>query len=226
MRVSAVVTCAFALLFSPSARSAITFTANLTPEQVVPLNGAPSPAGVSTASAVATLVLDLDSPSVTLTYEIVFFGLSLEHDVQGIHFHIGVPPTPPPGESDLGILHSDGSVNGPHLLNVYGLPREDDSDMIANFATNTITGIWDNNDFNYGLDGIRDPGDSVALGAAVPELFDGHTYIQVHTFAFPVPNTGELRGQIYQVPEPAKSGLFALTLLILTVRRERSCSRM
>lgn len=226
MKVSAVVTCAFALLLSPVAQSAVTFTANLTPEQVVPLNGATSPAGISHASAVGTFVLDLDAPSVNLTYEIVFFGLSLENDVQGIHFHIGVPPgTPPPGGSDIGTRHSDGSVNGPHALNVYGLPRQDDADMVANFTTNTITGVWDNNDFNYGLDGIRDPGDSVSVGAIVDELFEGHIYIQVHTFAFPVPNTGELRGQIYQVPEPSRILLIGAALGLIALRRSHLPSK-
>lgn len=201
-------------------QAAVTFRADFTPEQVVPKNGATSPAGISNASATATLILDLDSPAVTVTYEIVFFGLSLEHDVQGIHIHLGVPPIPPPTET--GVLHSDGSVNGPHLLNVYGLPRVDDADMVADFATNTITGIWDNNDFAYGPDGIRDPGDSVGVGAAVPELFEGHTYIQVHTFAFPIPDTGELRGQIYQVPEPGRLGLISVGAMVWLVRRRRS----
>ena len=205
-----------------TAQSAFVFTSTLTPEQVVPLNGAPSPAGISHASAVATFVLDLDAPSVNMTYEIVFFGLSLENDVQGIHFHIGVPPpAPAPIESGIGIRHSDGSVNGPHVLNVYGLPRQDDSDMVANFATNTITGIWDNNDFAFGPDGIRDPGDSVALGAAIPELLEGHTYIQVHTFAFPIPDTGELRGQIYQVPEPSRLALCGIITLAWLKHRRR-----
>lgn len=187
------------------ALGAVLFRADLTPDQVVPKNGAPSPAGVSRAWATATLLLDLDSPVISLQYEIVFHGLDLASDVQAIHLHLGQPSL---------VRHVGSDVNGPHALNIYGLPREDDADLVLDFSGNRLSGIWDNLDLNYGPDGVYDPGDSLALGSAVPELFEGHLYFQVHTFDYPLPDTGELRGQVYQVPEPSRTSLLIVGVLI------------
>ena len=176
------------------------FEAVLTPGEVVPVLGAPAP--VSDATAYGTFVLDQTDPAnPTLTYSITFNNFDVASEMQGMHFHAGDP-----------------GQNGPHALNVYGMPREDDADMVV--SGNTISGIWDNSDRNYGPDGTLDNGDSVALSDALFSLLNDQIYVNVHSFAYPAPNTGELRGQIVQVvPEPAGLGLLGLAGLLLRRRR-------
>ncbi|MGJ8695811.1 MAG: CHRD domain-containing protein [Verrucomicrobiaceae bacterium] len=198
------------------------FRAELTPKQVVPKNGAPSPAGVSKASATATFELFQNGGDPYLEYEIQFDQINLIDDITGIHFHIGY--TPPPAASSL-ILgatprHSaPGQENGPHTLNVYGLPRQDDADLAVSPDGTWLRGRWGNEDVNYGSNGTYDPSDSVGLGSVYTELFEGDIYIQVHSHAFNVPDTGELRGQILPVPEPGVASVIPFALVMVLSRR-------
>lgn len=205
---------ASALLLAGSANAAITFVANLTPEQVLPKNGAPSPAGVSTARGIAVLTLEIDGPSPSIDYRIDFTGLNLLTDITGIHIHFGNPL----GNSRTRHLDPD-QINGPHALNIFGMPRADDLDMVVAPDGFSLSGRWDNSDVNFGPDGIYDPGDSLALGEAVLEVLEGETYIQVHTLDYPLPDTGELRGQIVRVPEPSSCWIVALSLGLVFRRR-------
>ncbi|MEL7237584.1 MAG: CHRD domain-containing protein, partial [Planctomycetota bacterium] len=168
---------------APAGAAIETFRATLTPDAVVPINGAPAPDS-SDASAAATFVLDTSVPNEpTLAYAIVFSNFDAATEMQALHFHLGPP-----------------IANGPHVLNVFGLPRVDDADAVLD--GNVLTGLWDNGDENFGPDGVRDGIDSVALSDVLVALRTGDLYVQVHSFEFPVPNTGEMRGQIV-VPEPA-----------------------
>ena len=205
----------------------ILLRADLTPDQVIPIGDAPSPAGISSASATAHFILDLNGISPTLAYTISFQGLSVATDIQAVHFHLGHPqPGPSPLPGPPGLKHADAEENGPHVLNVFGLPREDDADLVVDPLTNTISGVWDNSDWNYGPDGILDRGDSVQLAPMIPDLLLGEIYVQVHTFDFPVPDTGELRGQIVVVPEPGIAVLLTVPGLLALGRRRRSNVRV
>ncbi|MDH3610269.1 MAG: CHRD domain-containing protein [Nitrosopumilus sp.] len=102
-------------------------------------------------------------------------------------------------------------IQGPHVLNVFGGPSEDDSDLVIDTEARTISGKYDDGDENLNApcgsctDGVRDSGDSVAftdedeLTGKIPidELCLGNLYLNVHT-AEHAP--GGLRGQI--IPNP------------------------
>ncbi|MEO0429187.1 MAG: CHRD domain-containing protein [Pseudomonadota bacterium] len=176
----------------------------LTTDQVVPQNGAPAPTD-STATGTVTLdVIELDDGSTAVAYTIAFDGLDLvetpeervdANDVTGIHFHVGAA-----GE------------NGPHVLNVFGLPRMDDADAVIDFEAETITGIYDNGDANDGGDGMRDGNDSVALADVFADFVSGDIYLAVHTVGFNLPDTAELRGQVAIEPIDDLSRLIISTV--------------
>ncbi|OLT56109.1 CHRD domain-containing protein [Moorena bouillonii] len=189
------------------------FEAELTPEQVYIPEGEPSPIG-SGASGIMKLVLDptganfgKEGPAIKYTIELEgvdLGGTSTEttaDDVTAIHLHSG----------------SQGAERiGPHTLNIFGLPGEDDDDAVFDFENNTITGIWDNLDSinsannSNTSNGVPDHHLSDVLSGIEPlttktvseyadELLAGNLYLQVHTNEFDIPG-GVLRGQVEEVP--------------------------
>ena len=223
---------------SGHAPAAMMFRADLRPENVVPKNDGVSPAGLSSAWGIGFFELNLTPGNPTMSYELTFFNLSL-NDITGVHFHFGHDPSLAqeillPGRQLISSeidevlvpistppLNHTGATgpNGPHLLNVYKAPREDDDQLQIDVANNRISGVWDNSDVNFGGDGVRDPGDSVAIGSALADILIEEVYVQVHSVNFPAPNTGEIRGQIVAVPEPGPALLVLMGgLLVLPVR--------
>ena len=107
----------------------IVFTADLTPDAVVPT--APFPTPTSSGTAVLTLNDDL-----TLDYFVQLNGLDLDgtltnpgmldDDVEGIHLHVGAPGTT--GPIAFGILSPDQDVDG---------------DLELDVAAGTVSGTWD-----------------------------------------------------------------------------------
>ncbi|MEM7540448.1 MAG: CHRD domain-containing protein [Pseudomonadota bacterium] len=188
----------FAIAVLPLAASAITYNAKINTAQVV--NQPANPLG---ATGTGTFVYDANA--VTLAYTLQFdssvilsmnpAGETINNAITKIHIHTGWP-----------------GMTGQHVLNVFGLPSEDDLDLNVNFATNTITGIWGINDI------IGDPnvgGSTKVFSDWVDALRTGNLYVAAHTV-----NAGgavELRGQI--VPEPASIALLGLGLLAAGARR-------
>lgn len=197
---------------SPAIASTL-FTATLTPDQVVVGSGDPDPAASSLAFGTATLSLDLSGPSPTLSYSIQFSNLDLTSDprveplfgvnkVRGVHIHLG------------GI-----GGEGPHVLNVLGAPRDDDADLIPSPSTDSLSGVWDDSDENFGPDGMRDSFDSIALTDALADLQAGNLYFQIHSYFF---RDGEIRGQIVPIPEIQTTFFLMICASLLMIRRRNS----
>ena len=101
-------------------------------------------------------------------------------DVTQIHLHAA-----PPG------------IAGPHVLNVYKAPAQDDDDLLVRPNQGIVMGIWDDEDLSEGLP----PGPaSVPLSEALAELCDGEVYVNVHGTGDQ--GTGALRGNL----EPTRRG--------------------
>jgi len=149
------------------------FTATLNRHKVV------AAGGTSTQTGTATAELNLNANHTQLYYRIEFTGVDLGNttatpsdDLEKLHFHQG-------GATD---------VHGPHALNIFGLPSEDDAQMEFDPDTGVITGVWDDTDAV--LNGT-DAGRSHKLTDMIQKLCEGNLYIQAHTH-----NAQNIRGQI------------------------------
>lgn len=187
-------TAIFAIVSSADGVQAATFTANITGDQVVP--GTPS-------TAVGTGTFTLNEDKTELAYTLSFEGVNLKADNR----------TAPSDVNKIHIHAAPTGNNGPHTLNIFGLPAEDDQDLTVDYAANTLSGIWDDSDISdLNGNGIADPNDSKQLSQFTDALKSGGLYVQVHTNRFDSSSgfPGELRGQILsadnsptaQTPEP------------------------
>lgn len=196
--------CLAALVFPATAHAGLIFQADLDGPQVVP---------PTASTATGTAVLTLNEAGTELSYTIQLFGLDLEpipanrvdaNDVTKIHIHLGAPGS-----------------NGPHTLNIFGLPSEDDGDLVVDYVNEVLSGVWDDSDAGPGP---YTPGDTKPLTSFLPELLAGDLYIQIHTVGLPSP--GEIRGQILPVPEPASLALWGLASICgaVALRRKRKAA--
>lgn len=176
------------------------------------------------SSASGTGIFTLNEAETELAYTLSLSDVDLKADnrtaptdVNKIHIHVA-----PPGE------------NGPHTLNIFGLPAEEDDDLVVDYAANTLSGVWDDGDAtDTNGNGIIDKNDTKPLTNFIDALKAGDLYVQVHTNRFDVPvgSPGELRGQILAAdnspaattPEPlGLLGLVAATGIAGTaLRRQR-----
>lgn len=168
-------------------------TAQLSPNQNVrsflaELNGEQT--GVVSA-ATGEAILTLNETQTALDYSIKFQGIDLIED-----------PTQRTQPQDLTKLHlhlGEMGATGPHLLNIFGLPSEDDRDLMVDYEQEKLTGKWDDSDASLTEQGS--PMSSKFLSANLEVLISGQSHLKVHTNAYP---TGELRGQIL----PTRNSLF------------------
>ena len=200
----------------------ILFGANLDSTQVI-VNGG------STADATALASFALDPSHTQLSYRIEFSNelflssvVPIEirrNAIISVHIHFGRPGT-----------------GGPHVLNVFGSPSEDDSQLVIDFDNNVLSGVWDDSD------ALGDPnllGTSKLLSEYIEALFTGNLYVAVHTAGRvlgranvgPSHDSGgvvTLRGQItpqsiseadFTMPGGLLAGLAWLLLLRLLVRK-------
>ena len=159
------------------------FTTELTNAETVP---EVPPKGFS-GRATARLVLDDDE--LKLKYRIeVDMDLNAgfpqtdgeEDDVTQIHLH-GAPP----------------GIAGPHVLNVYKAPAQDDDDVVVKPNQGRVSGLWDDGDLS---DGLAPGPSSKPLSDFLGELCDGEVYVNVHGTGDQSP--GALRGNL----EPTRQG--------------------
>ena len=212
-------TATLAMSTKPSAAATL-FAAELDGLQVVSPDFAE---GIPTdASGLATF--ELNDEQTELTYSIDLDGVTLKpeqgdrtdlSDVTKIHIHVGA------------FGH-----NGPHTLNIFGLPSEDDADLVVDFDNGTLQGVWDDSDaINPETGELFDPtvgGTTKQLSSFVDALLADGLYLQVHTVEFDAPTIpGELRGQIEVASVPEPSVVFGMVLLagsLLSVRARKQHS--
>lgn len=148
-------------------------------------------AAIADSTATATITFMLAPDGSGLAYQIKLNGLTLkedpasridDHDVTRIHLHVG-----------------ERGANGPHVLNVFGIPSEDDNDVVIDYENGIITGIWDDSDAtDLNGDGDTDDGpESKPLSDFLDTLRAGDLYIQIHDVESDRLGTpGSVRGQI------------------------------
>ncbi len=199
-------TCVFVCLICVSTTNAQSFVANLDASQV---NGSSTETGTAIAS------FHLDSSQQNLSYTIQIFGLDLKavpadrtgfSDVTAIHLHNGFVDT-----------------SGPHVLNIFGVPSEDDSEMVVDFANDTISGVFNDADAidpNTGsLFDQNNPINTKLLSNFTDDLMDQQLYLAIHTAG----QNGNIaiRGQLNAVPEPSSLAIISIATVCLFVRRRK-----
>lgn len=201
--VSSVACLGISILFCQSLQAQTLFEARLDASQVV------STTSTTTATGFATFQLSADESQ--LDYQLLLDGLDLkpsdrtsETDVVAIHLHSGAAGTP-----------------GPHVLNIFGAPSEDDDDLAINFPGNSLGGSWDDGD-------VVDPtpagqsmgGTTKFLSNFIDELNAGNLYLAVHNYNG-MPGAGDvaIRGQLIRVPEPGSVALLLMGCCLLSRRR-------
>ena len=156
-----------------------------------------------------------------LSYSIELTGLDLEshpirrvdpEDVFGIHLHLIVP----------------GQI-GPHILNIFGDPAEEDGDLVVDYVQETLSGVFDASDASRDL----------ATGELLPQFFPLTTkviddwidplmadglYLAVHT----VGQNGAalLHGDVIRVPEPSISWIMATAAAVIGACRRHRTGRV
>ncbi len=198
------------LVASTSGRADFIFTANLTNSQepgvTIPTTstGGPRPASFGTASFV------LNDAMTTLTFTATIFNIDVTgsqtsdtfDNLMNAHIHSGPA-----------LMGS----NNPVVWGFFGAPfndvNPDDSpnpQHVIPFTTGvggTFSGKWDSLTSGTGPEGNG----GATLPAQLANIFAGHAYINFHTVQF---GGGEIRGQIFFVPEPASLMMLATSLLV------------
>lgn len=199
------------LLVTLSHGAVLQFQADLTPDAVVPGDPLDDPSA-STASGTAYFTLTTGGANGP--------ELSYTVDLSGLYYDTELPRASSTGPDNLvrAVHIHFGAIgtNGWHALNIYGVPREDDGDLVVQL--NSLSGNWDDSDENFNGGSEAGMGDSVALTDALTELQNGELYVQVHTFGY---RAGEIRGQITSVPEPSSLSLMIPLLGISMFSRHR-----
>ncbi len=183
------------------------WVANLDASQVV---------GGSSETGTAVATFELDAAQENLTYAIEIFGLDLKvvagdrtefSDVTAIHLH-----------------NAPAGATGPHVMNIFGMPSEDDAEMVVDFESELINGVYndaDATDPNTGsLFDQNSPFTTKLLSNFVDDLEDGQIYLAIHTAG--QGGNIAIRGQLVAVPEPSSvSLLLAISALGFGLRRKR-----
>lgn len=156
-------------------RAATIFRADLTGAQEVP-------SVVTSAFGSASLVLN--DAMTELSYEVT---------VKGLDFGGFFTADPNDNLTRIHIHDGNAGVNGPILFGILSPAHDLDMLTIMLPATDEVkfTGKWNAADVLNG---------AAPLGTQLADLFSEGLYFNVHTTGRP---GGEIRGQIYQVPEPS-----------------------
>ena len=201
---------ALAVGFATHASAETVFQAALNADQVV--------SNPTTTSATGFATFVLNDAGDALSYSVQLNGLDLDpvqadrvdpNDVTKIHLH-----------------NAPAGAAGPHVLNIFGLPSEDDDDLSVDFDAESFTGVWDDSDaidpatgelFDQSVGSTTKP-----LSNFIDALLAEEIYLAVHTVE--VDGEVAIRGQLRQVaaiptPTAALAGLPLLGALALRRRR-------
>jgi hypothetical protein len=157
--------------------------------------------------AIGEAFFALNTQRTELRYLIALDGLNLKpnaadrtlpDDVLGIHLHLYIPGLP-------GV--------GPHILNIfglatYGMPAEEDADLVVNYEHQTLTGIYDISDATIDPETGEPyfqffPLTTKIIDDWLDELDRGELMVAIHTVESGFP-TMAIHGHIGRVvPEPA-----------------------
>jgi hypothetical protein len=178
----------------------------------------------STTNATGEIFLTLNSARTELLYEIVLDDLlSLKpnpadrtepDDIIGIHLHLHVPDT-----------------IGPHVLNIFGLPAEEDADLVIDYASKTLSGVYDITDATIdpttGEPALQFyPLTTKIIYDWIDDLESGALMIAVHTNESGF-GTMAIHGHIgsHAVAEPSAAGLLAFGVCLSSLSRRNRASR-
>ena len=196
------------------------FVANFTEDFVV-LGGVQGTVSNATGLAEFTLIQDLADPSNnTLAYTMTFQNVDLDgaqtssilDNITALHIHDTTQCSPLIPQCQEGV-DTAGTI---HLLNIFGLPRNDDADVVVDPVAGTISGLWDISDTSVA--GTPIPTLDISDSDVVNVLLSGDAAIFVHTNEVPSAAAG---GTLSIVPEPSSLGLLMFGLLGLTCIRRR-----
>jgi len=206
---------AVCMLASVAAAETVKLRAELQSSSVI-LGGVIGSSSVNSGYADLLLTWDGSDPvSAEVGYEIYvdadLDGLQtpeLNDDVTAIHLHnvdMCMAAACQPGDT-AGTMH---------VLNIYGVPRQDDADMVFSVVDGTVSGLWDSADAN-----ALTPAPSQAPSDSLTRMLDGELFVMVHTREFP---SGAFGGFANVVPEPVSANMWVLGALLVTqtMRRRR-----
>ena len=138
-----------------------------------------------------------DTATATATFTILPTGLEYSIQLNGLDLKADSGDRTSPNDVTHVHLHSGAvGANGDHVLNIFGIPSEDDDDLVVDFDTETLTGFWDDTDatdLNGDLD-TNDAAESKPFSNFITQLLNGGIYLQIHTVEFASP--GAIRGQV------------------------------
>ena len=182
-----------------------TYTADLTGSGVIK-SGDLISTTTATATASFQLVTAPGNPSATaLSYVLSLDDFDIDgtktpdlgDDITAIHLHTlteCAAATCLPGDT----------AGTKHVLNIFGVPREDDADLSIDLAMSQVSGVWDPTDANELTPAPgQDPNDYL------DELVNGQLFIMVHTREF---SAGAAGGVL--IPEPASAHAMVLGTLM------------
>ncbi|MCR0984511.1 CHRD domain-containing protein [Roseomonas populi] len=185
------------LLLAGQAHAGLLFSATLTNSQEVPPTVPTTTTGAPRPTSFGTATLELNDAQTALTMQMsvsnIDFTGSQTTDVNDnltvAHIHAAAPPGATAGVvwGFIGTPFNDTN------------PTDTIVTALVNGVGGTVTTKWDLTE-----------GNNTTLAAQLPNILAGLAYINFHTVQFA---SGEIRGQIVRVPEPASLGLLAVGLV-------------
>ena len=109
---------------------------------------------------------------------------------------------------------------GPHVLNIFGVPSEDDDEIVIDFDNEIAGGVYNDADAIDPATGElfdqNSPLTTKLFSNFVDDLLGGQLYLAIHTAG--QDGNIAIRGQIFAVPEPSSAVVILAGALCCLVR--------